>query len=387
MHGQCFADLAPITQANAATARQTVSLQPFWEWRFRVAHGNQVTVRLANGVAERNGTELALNKSYTFCGTKGSIFTPKGCVLDFEGDCEDQYVAEKMANEHNPMVSYQNLHFLLQGLRSESGPGKKHTTGPRIMIVGPRAVGKTTLARTLTAYAVKNGSQPLVVNTDPRQGMLSLPGTLTAAVFAALMDIEGEGTNGWGGTPTSGPSAVPVKLPIVYYYGHPHSTDDAQLYKEVVSSLASAVTSRMSADIGVKTSGLIIDTPAINGTGKLADQEMDALEHIVDEFSVNLILALGSTETGGLMEKRFNGKKTSLGDAINVCTLDKSDGVVQSDEAWLLECQHAAIKNYFYGDSKGSLSSPKQTVDFDAVTIYRLPERKPFALKLCLDVP
>lgn len=345
-----------------------------------------MTVRLVNGVAERNGTELALNKSYTFRGTKGAIFTPKGCTLDFEGECEHQYVAEKTVDENNPMVSYQNLHFLLEGLRSEAGPGKKYSTGPRIMLVGPHSVGKTTLARTLTAYAVKNGGQPLVVNTDPREGMLSLPGTVTAAVFAAQLDIEGEGTNGWGGTPTSGPSAVPVKLPIVYYYGHPHATDDAQLYKEVVSSLASAVTSRMSANAAVKTSGLIIDTPAIHGTGKLAEQELDAMEHIVDEFSVNLIVTLGSAEIGSMMEKRFNGKKTSLGDAIHVCALDKSDGVVQSDEAWLLECQHAAIKNYFYGDDKGSLSSPKQTVDFDTVTIYRLPEREfPTHLGGCLQ--
>lgn len=362
-----------LLQANATVSRQSVILQPFWEWRFQVAHGSGVTVRLVNGVAERSGTELALNKSYTFRGTKGSIFTPKGCILDFEGECQHEYVAEKIPDENNSMVSYQNLHFLLQGLRSEAGPGKKYSTGPRIMIVGPNSVGKTTLARTLTAYAVKNGSQPLVVNTDPREGMLSLPGTLTAAVFATTMDIEGEGTNGWGGTPTSGPSAVPVKLPIVYYYGHPQATDDDRLYKEVVSSLASAVTSRMSASAPIKTSGLIIDTPAVHGTGQLAEQELDGLEHIVDEFSVNLILALGSAEIGGMMEKRFHGKKTSLGDAINVCALDKSDGVVQSDEAWLLECQHAAIKNYFYGDAKGSLSSPKQTVDFDTVTIYRLP--------------
>lgn len=363
-------------QANAAFTRQSVTLQPFWEWRFQIAHNNDVTVRLVNGVAERDGTELALNKTYTFRGTKGAIFTHKGCTLDFEGQCDHQYVAELTADENNPMVSYQNLHFLLQGLRSESGPGKKYTMGPRIMIVGPSSVGKTTLARTLTAYAIKNGGQPLVVNTNPREGILSLPGTVTAAVFPALLDIEGEGTNGWGGTPTSGPSAVPVKLPIVYYYGHQHATDDVQLYKEVVSSLASAVTSRLSANAVVKTSGLVIDTPAIHGTGKLADQELDAVEHIVDEFSVNLILALGSAEVGNMMEKRFNGKKTSLGDAINICVLDKSTGVVQNDEAWLLESQHAAIKNYFYGDNKGSLSSPKQTVDFDTVTIYRLPERK-----------
>lgn len=367
-------------QANAAFTRQSVTLQPFWEWRFQIGHSSDVTVRVVNGVAERDGTELALNKSYTFRGTKGAIFTPRGCTLDLEGECDHQYVAEKTPDENNPMISYQNLHFLLQSLRSESGPGKKYTTGPRIMIVGPRSVGKTTLARTLTAYAVKNGSQPLVVNTDPREGMLSLPGTLTAAVFAALLDIEGDGTNGWGGTPTSGPSAVPVKLPIVYYYGHQHATDDAELYKEVVSSLASAVTSRMSADPAVKTSGLIIDTPAIHGTSKLADQELDALEHIVDEFSVNLVLTLGSAAIGGMMEKRFNGKKTSLGDAINVCTLEKSDGVVQNDEAWLLECQHAVIRNYFYGDIKGSLSSPKQTVDSDTVVIYRLPEREFFII-------
>lgn len=339
-----------------------------------------MTVRLASGTAERDGTELALNVTYKFRGpAKSKVLTWRGCELEFEATAGAESVVEHVAPhtgpDDTPQTSYLNLHFLLDGLRRDARA--RDATGPRVLIAGPRDVGKTSLARTLAALAVRTGAQPLVVNTDPREGMLSLPGTLTAAVYATVMDLEGEGTSGWGGTPTSGPSAVPVKLPIAQYYGRRDAADDPRLYGELASKLAGAVTARMGGDVGVRSSGMIIDTPGVGVpvTGKLGDGGVDALAHIVDEFSVNIIVVLGSAGIHAELQRRFGREKTSLGEPIGVVLLDKSDGAVERDEGWMQEVQEATIKEYFFGDSNRTLSPFTQQVDFDGVAIYRIPER------------
>lgn len=370
-------DQRSAIQSTAVSVRRTVTLHPYWEWRFRVAHDSSVSVRVVSGTAERDGTELVVNRSYRFKGALSKISTLFGCELEVEGDCERQHVAEIRPDSNDAIVQL-NLHFLLSNLRNDAKSGKNSGVGPRIMVVGPNDVGKTTLARTLAARAVKVGSQPQVVNLDPREGMLSLPGTLTAATFATMMDVEG--TGGWGGTPTSGPSSVPVKLPLVYYYGRQHATDDVQLYKEVVSNLAGAVTERMSTNVEAKSAGMIIDTPGVSLEGKLGEREMDVLAHIVEEFSVNMVVVLGSKDTARSVTERFHGDKTSLGDQTNVVGLSKPDGVADKDEAWLLACQHAAIKEYFFGDSKTTLNPSTQLLDIDSITIYRTPEREFFPI-------
>ncbi len=152
-----------------------------------------------------------------------------------------------------------------------------------MLITGHSGAGKTALTRTLTSYATRQGEQPLTVNTDPRDGMLSLPGTLSAAVFATVMDPEAR--DGWGGTPTSGPSVVPVKLPLVYFYGRADAEEEPDFYKALVSRLAGAVSGRLSEDVDVRSSGVLVD-----GTGLSEDNTvaMDLLAHVVDELSSTL---------------------------------------------------------------------------------------------------
>ena len=112
------------------------------------------------------------------------------------------------------MTAYTNLHFALEkqrGMASESPT----VQGPRVMIIGPENAGKTSLVKILTAYAVRQGRKPAVVNLDPKEKVLSLPGTLNTTNFSTIMDVE----EGFGSSPTSGPSPMPVKLPLVYYCG------------------------------------------------------------------------------------------------------------------------------------------------------------------------
>lgn len=181
----------------------------------------------------------------------------------------------------NPRSVWVNLHAKLQDLREAAG--REGREGPRVLVAGGKTkVGKTICARTLTSYATRRGEQPLVVNTDPKDGMLTLPGSLSAAVFATVMDIEA--ADGWGATPASGPSAVPVKLPLAYSLGRKTWTGEGggedTLCKELISRLAGRVSKRLSEDQDVKRAGVILDTAGSEG---VSDVEM--LGHIVDEFS------------------------------------------------------------------------------------------------------
>lgn len=266
-------------------------------------------MQLLAGTAELFGTELAASQTYTFSGTKAAIYTWHGCTLEISagdtidglanggaattttgtstgvpglggpmrgygaGGCQSEYVAEE-----TPMVEYANVHFALETLRQESKATGKD--GPRVLIVGPENAGKTSVAKILTAYATKMERQPLVVNLDPTEGMLSVPGTLTATVFRTMIDVE----EGWGNSPMSGPSPVPVKLPLVYFYPSQNPLEnEAVLYRPVLSRLALSVTGRMAEDEDARETGIIVDTPGVLGHGKPGSLEV--IDHIVTEFS------------------------------------------------------------------------------------------------------
>lgn len=174
------------------------------------------------------------------------------------------------------MASYANAHFALDGLRDAAA--EMGGLGPRVLIVGPENAGKTSLTRMLSAYAMRSGQQPVVVNLDPREGMFAVPGTLSAAVLESIADVE----LGWGSSPTNGPTQIPVKLPLVYYYGMEEPEDRRDIYKALVTRLAVAVANRMEDGVETKRTGCFIDTPGSMSQGK---DNHDIIQHVVAEFS------------------------------------------------------------------------------------------------------
>lgn len=174
---------------------------------------------------------------------------------------------------------YINLHFALERIREQAPVSGKQ--GPRVLILGPDNAGKTSLAKLLTAYANRAGRQPIVVNLDPREGMLSIPGTVSAAVFSTIIDVE----QGWGSSPTNGPTQVPVKLPLVYYYGLVNPEERPDVYKPLVTRAALSAMNRLHEDEEAKAAGCIIDTPGVISQGKGG---YDLIQHIISEFSGKL---------------------------------------------------------------------------------------------------
>lgn len=337
-------------------------------------------MQLLSGTAELFGTELSPGQTYIFGGTKAAIFTWQGCSIQVSGDApEGEYIAEE-----TPMVEYVNVHFALEALREEAKQIGKE--GPRVLILGPDDSGKTSLAKTLTGYATRVGNQPLVTNLDPSEGMLSIPGSLSAAAFKTLIDVE----EGWGSSPMSGPSAVPVKLPLVYSYTLPDpSAQDGVIYNSVVSKLALAVSGRLAEDPEARSAGLIVDTSGSisNPRGGSASSSYSTIQHIVSEFAISVILILGSERLSSDITRRFHAKPSSKpssstgpaavsSETISVLRLTKSGGCVSRDPNFMKAFRAAQVRAYFFGTpnlSAGISLSPHQTqVDFSTIAVYRL---------------
>lgn len=234
----------------------------------------------------------------------------------------------------------------------------------------------------------------MVVDADPGEGLLTLPGTLSAAVFGTVMDVASEG--GWGAAPSSGPSAVPVKLPLVFYYGRRRVEEDRDLYKGVVNSISSAISARAADDPAVRSAGMLIDTPPyVEGKGAdvlvhIAEElnGMDGLDGLPFSFSsygpevphanncgtVNIIVTIDTPSLHTELTQRFSGVKNVLGEHVSVVALDKSSGVMERDEGFLQHMGEASIKEYFFGDAKITLSPFTQQVAFDELAIYTSPE-------------
>jgi polyribonucleotide 5'-hydroxyl-kinase len=143
------------------------TLQEFQEFRFEVEPKDLLTVKVISGKAELFGTELANQVEYQFKGKKLAIFTWHGCVLKTKGKNVVEYIGFE-----TPMQSHINLHFALEELRELSKQLDK--VGPRVMLLGPADVGKTSLAKTLIGYATRSGSSPILVDLDPDQVFIHL---------------------------------------------------------------------------------------------------------------------------------------------------------------------------------------------------------------------
>jgi len=174
------------------------------------------------------------------------------------------------------MTSYANLHFALERLRGEAFTHAKD--GPRVLVLGPENAGKTSLVKLLTAYATRSGRQPIAVNLDTKESMLSIPGSLSAATLSSIIDVEG----GWGSSPTNGPMPVPAKLPLVYYLGLANPEDRTSVYKPIITRLALSVMNRLQDDKEAKGTGCVIDTPGVISQGK---GSYEVANHVISEFS------------------------------------------------------------------------------------------------------
>ncbi|KAI7468142.1 SAICAR synthase-like protein [Hortaea werneckii] len=325
------------------------------EWRFEVAFGRPYSIKLLTGHAELFGVELAPSQTYNLSGYKGAIFTWQGCQLEITGEAESEYSAQ----ETEYAVEWLNLHGMLETARDEAPADG----GPRVMVVGPDNAGKSSLVRSVAAWAVKAGRTPTVVNLDPREGLLSPPASFTAVTVGSQLDVEA----GFGIAPISGPIVTPTKNPLIYSFPYAASSEKPDVYKAVITRMALSVTNKMEEDSAAKRSGFIIDTP-----GSLNDPKSnyDLLHHVVSEFSINVIITTGSDKLLNDLNRRFGPGKGG-DENIHVLRVTKPGGAVERDQAYMRQLRTAQVRQYFFGSSKEPLNPHSHSLNYGELNIYR----------------
>lgn len=91
---------------------------------------------------------------------------------------------------------------------------------------------------------------------------------------------------------------------------------------------------------------------------------------------VNTIVVLDHVELEQELHKKFAQEKTPFGETINVLRLDKSTGVAERDKAWIKADAEAAIREYFFGDAKKTLSPVTLSVSYDELGVFRALDGK-----------
>ncbi|KAG0249492.1 hypothetical protein BG011_009254 [Mortierella polycephala] len=337
---------------TTATAPKEWLLDEENELRIEIDFGTKVKLRLVTGTAEVFGTELAQKIDYEFSGRKIAVFTWHGCKLLVTGHCSVEYIANE-----TPMVSYLNMHLALEQRRLLATQNKGQ--GPRVLIVGPNDVGKTSLSKMLLSYALRQSRQPTYVDLDCSEGSITMPGCLTATPLTEMIDAE----EGFGSSATSAPTAGSAVMPLAYYFGFPSPKDNVKLYNLLVSRLAHSVNRRLEEDETARSSGIIIDTNGlIDSTG------YEVIAHCIKAFAVDVIVVLGHERLYSDMTRLH--KKAGVA----VIKLAKSGGVVERDPAFRRHTQNQKIREYFYGTSKNELAPYSTMINYHDMEILRVGE-------------
>lgn len=352
-----------------------VEIGGFAEWRLEVPFRTILRVKVVEGIGEIFGTELPNNVEIELFGVKYAIYAPveEGCKVQYYTVPNKTKIASNEESEISEYVSEEstmnqciNLHFLLEYYRQSASEhnfvdNSSGNKGPRVLILGNRFSGKSTVSKMLSSYAAKMDRAPVLVNLNPSEGVFSVPGSLTATPISDALDLES--VNGWGWSPTSGSTVRIPKQPLVKNFGLTSFTDNLELYKHQVSKLGVAVMSRLEEDSSVKNSGVIIDTPP------LTSKDFNIIENIVSDFEVNFIVVIGNERLLIDLRKRFKHKVSNS--MLDFIKISRSGGTLDLDDSFIRQTQQECVQQYFYGNFRNRLSPFTIEVDINDYVIYR----------------
>lgn len=329
---------------------------------------------------------------------KFAVFTWHGCTIDIDVEFGKHLGGSYCytSKETDCNVAYVNTHAQLEAMRDEalgsyldpnsgnhrrgSGGGGAGTSNgssgnnttcepPRVLVVGPGDTGKTSLVKVLTSYAVKLGRNPLLVDLDVSQNLLSIPGTITASPMTP--ETISPKSN------ASSSSLLPNTTPLAFWYGSTELSTNPDLYKSFLDKMGQCINDRLSNDSNnnsknnsnnaanpqdnpsmEKASGIIV-----NGFGWIEEVGYELILHAIQSLKINVVLVMGHDKLYTLLNSHYAKLKeqmqrsNSLGEEDEkkampkVIKLPRSGGIVTRDSNYRRVSCMQSIKQYFYGES------------------------------------
>uniref|UniRef100_A0A1D1YGZ7 Protein CLP1 homolog n=1 Tax=Anthurium amnicola TaxID=1678845 RepID=A0A1D1YGZ7_9ARAE len=328
--------------ASGSSNVQQFQLAKESELRVEVGDDSPLRVRLVSGTAEIFGTELPPENWVTIPPSlKFAIFTWHGATIELDGKSELAYVADE-----TPMVSYVNVHAILEGRRARaksSGTDLESSQGPRVIVVGPTDSGKSSLCKMLLSWACKQSWKPTFVDLDIGQGSITIPGCIAATPVEMPIDpVEG----------------IPLEMPIVYFYGNATPSINVELYKVLVKEVARTLERQFTGNLESRAAGMVINTMGwVEGVG------YELLLHAIDALKADVVLVLGQEKLCSMLKDVIKGK--------DVVKLHKSGGVVPRNTKLRQKARSSRIREYFYG-LVNDLSPHSSIASFSDLSIFRI---------------
>jgi poly(A) polymerase len=306
-----------------------------------------VTVSLETGLAEIFGAEIPRSEPIRLVKTKLAIYSWRGATISVCGETKAVYKSEM-----KEMKAYANLHGYLQqrreGLRAK---GAARVRGPRVMIVGPVDTGKTSLARVLLNYAVREGERPMLVDLDVSKTRHTLiAGSLGACAVTDML--------------SSSNALVESRATLAYHYGFRDSEHSPDLFKSLVQDLATRLEEREESgrDPLGASSGCIIDCFPYKSASKDC---YSLITFAARALKAEVILVMDMDKLTADLQKDFSDDAS-----VKVLKLAKCGGVVAHDKSFQLSLEKEVVQDYFYGTER-DLCPRKKFFSFDELSIYK----------------